>query len=120
MEGGLFVVLAESRKKGEFPYELRQHCHHVQYGAHGSGNLVFVRKSTVRVTIDSPSHPVLPDGLKESSKSKPANEIYREESEVDYQPFKTMFQATIGGQKRLSLFFCSGQKRVRSCTEKER
>ena len=64
-----------------------------------------MRKSTVHVTIDSPSHPVLPDGLRESSESKPANEIYREESEVCYQPFKTMFQATIGGQKRLSLFF---------------
>lgn len=38
-------------------------------------------------------------------KSKPANEIYREESEVYYQPFKTMFQATIGGQKRLLFFF---------------
>lgn len=59
------------------------------------------------------------DGLRESSESKPANEIYREESEVYYQPFKTMFQATIGGQKRLLFFFCSGQKRVRSCQKKK-
>jgi len=83
LECELFVILAESREeKGEFPYELRQHCHHVQDGAHGSGNLVSVRKSTVSVTIDSPSHPVVPDGLRESSESKPANKIYGEESEV--------------------------------------
>ena len=80
----LFVIVTERRgkKKGEFPYELRQHCHHDQYGAHASGNLVSVRKSTVSVTIDSPSHPVVPDGLRESSESKPANKIYGEEIEV--------------------------------------
>ena len=41
-----------------------------------------MRKSTVSVTIDSPSHPVVPDGLRESSESKPANKIYGEEREV--------------------------------------
>ena len=65
----------------------------------------FVPKSTVSVNIDSSSHPILPDGLRESSESKPANEIYREESEGSYQPFSTMFQATIGGEKRLSQCF---------------
>ena len=114
----LYQLKAE--KKRRVPCELRQHCHHVQYGAHGSGNLVFVRKSTVRVTIDSPSHPVLPDGLRESSGSKPANEIYREESEVYYQPFQTMFQATIGGQKRLLFFFLFWSKTRSFLSEKER
>ena len=78
-----------------------------------------MRISTVRVTIDSPSHYILADGLRESSESKPANEIYRDESEVYYQAFKTMFQMTIGGHKRLSLLFCSGQKCVRSWQKKK-
>ena len=43
LECELLLTLTESReKKGAFAYELRQHCHHVEYGAHGSGNLVSV------------------------------------------------------------------------------
>ena len=78
----LYQLKAE--KKRRVPCELRQHCHHVQYGAHGSGNLVFMRKSTVRVTIDSPSHPVLPDGLRESSESSQSQQTKSTERKVKF------------------------------------